>query len=633
MPGYTSRTTRILTVVSVAGFLSIVAVAFESEQADAPDYLVLGTGLTRTLQGELSEAVSQGYVIRSALSSPLYVERERERCEELRSFDRERTVDVFDREEDLENCGNELVVLLERSESAPVGREVHLIAALSWKTLAQELSEAGAQGYRLAPRGVLRNPQQSAWGDDFVGREAILLLERSPQTTAHYEYRMDAVELEYEWDKKTRRHRAKNYKELDEQLQQTAREGLRLVGLLGEERSGRFGKSHDMNVFLIWERETSEADNSPPNTGDSNRPRYRVVEGYPDATLTERLRLAAAEGYIASSAATMFVLPFEQHLAIVMKLADDPTTIPSYLALTALDLEGLQNELRIAGRHGYRGSDLRFFGDPLAAIVERPSDSQVGYEHMVFEAEDSGHLQTVLAEAAGQGRIVGVTSTRRRSYGFDEDDSVGGFASLFGSRPSFRIDRGPIRQLEFVEAALDERSETTPGHRERLGRLSALVVEIGKKPDDMAKELNKMAQDRYRYMHLATAPDGETIDFTLRASPEDEAVPEYRVLTTLRVGTMAEELNEHARAGFRLGSGAVFAKPTKKGALELAALMERTFEDVPPYEYRILSESEEAELLERIEVARAEGYEVAARLTSGHDHTVFLERIGERTTP
>ena len=98
------------------------------------------------------------------------------------------------------------------------GREVHLIAAVSWKTLSQELRDAGAQGYRLAPRGVLRHPYLSAWGDDLLGREAVLLLERSPDTTARYEYQIDPVELEYEWHKKTRRHRAKNYKKLDEQL-------------------------------------------------------------------------------------------------------------------------------------------------------------------------------------------------------------------------------------------------------------------------------------------------------------------------------------------------------------------------------------------------------------------------------
>ena len=89
---------------------------------------------------------------------------------------------------------------------------------------------------------------------------------------------------------------------------------------------------------------------------------------------------------------------------------------------------------------------------------------------------------------------------------------------------------------------------------------------------------------------------------------------------------MEEELNELAHEGFRLASGGVFAKPTKTGGLELAAVMERRAERETLHEYLLLTTARELTLRDEISDAQGEGYTVRGRLHSGRGHAAFLER-------
>lgn len=554
--------------------------ATNAQALDQP-YLVLATSNTGTLQRELSEAAARGYRFRSAWQT------------------------------------NEMLVLLERTDGV-AGREIHLVAAMSVDALTQDLNEAASGGYRLIPGGMLRNPTQSSTGSGGIGREGVLLLERSPQVPERYEYRITTAPIEYELDKKTKRYRAKNYETIERLLQDSVANGYRLSGVLGtamlNTRCGRgCAKLHAM---FVWERQKGTTEGAPLVLGSTD---YRFVEGYAGGELSERVGEAAADGYAMTSVSALLRLPDTNHVVFVMERVPESSVAPDYLVLSALDVEGLGNQLKAAGAEGFRGREWSFFGDPLVAVVERGSGDAWAYDYDVVETDRTSTLQRELLEAGATGRVIGATSSERRSYNVRDSEGIG---SLFGSRPSFSISRQSASHIGFIERRLDERAPRPVAvvrHRRELS------LEIGKKPSDFEKELNRAARDGFRLLSLGTAPDGETVEMTLVRESSDQAA-EYRVLTTTREGTMQDELNDQSHEGFRLISGGVFAKPTKMGPIEMAAVMERRSGRESRHDYLLRTTVRESTLLDEISDAEAEGYSVVGLLDSGRGKAAFLER-------
>ena len=557
-----------------------------STTAQAPDqpYLVLATSNAGTLQLELSEAVARGYGFRSAWQT------------------------------------GEMLVLLERTEGG-AGREIHLVAAMSVEALTQDLNDAGSAGYRLIPGGMLRNPTQSSTGGDGIGPEGVLLLERSLQAAERYEYQITAAPIDYEWNKKTKRYRAKNYEAIERLLQDSVANGYRLAGVLGtatlNPRCGR-GCAAQLHALFVWERRRGTTEGAPFVLGSTD---YRLVEGYAGGDLSGRVREAAADGYAMTSLSALLRLPDANHVAFVMERVPESSTAPDYLVLSALDLEGLRNQLTAAGAEGFRARQWSFFGDPLVAIVERDPGDAWAYGYEVVETDRTSSLQRELLEAGTTGRVIGTTSSERRLYNVRDSDQ--GFGSLFGSRPSFSINRESATHIGFIERRLDQRMPRQVAEARQWRELS---LEVGKKPSDFEKELNRAARDGFRLLSLATAPDGETVEMTLVQDSSDEMSAEYRVLTTTREGTMRDELNDLSHEGFRLTSGAVFAKPTKMGPIELAAVMERRPARETRYDYLLRTTVLESTLHDEISDAEAEGYRVVGLLDSGRGKAAFLER-------
>jgi len=582
----TRRHQTVIALVGVcvtAAALSMAGSAI-AQSVDEP-YLLISSSRTGQLEDDLAGAVARGYAVRTSW-----------------------------------NSSDEMFVLLERDEGEAVPRDVKLVATLSRNTMGRELAEAAAEGYRLLPGGLLRNPSLSGIGGDQMGQEAVVLLGRSAEAREPVEYLVTGVEIEYQWDKKARRYHAKNYKDFEHQLQQTVDQGFRLAGLWGNADPNRRGKGCDLGVVLLWERPAATADAAASGQG----PAYRLVEGFPGPELNERLGEAVADGYRLTPVSALFHLPATNHVAFVMERDPDSSIGRRYLVLASMEPEGLENQLAAAGAHGYRLRDWALRGDPLVAIVEHAGDG--GYAYELFETDRLATLQRELTEAVTSGRVAAVTSARRWSFETSSDLGVSGLGGLFGSRPSFRLESTDPRHVGIVEHLGDEEGTLSAEPWPGTGRFSALEFPVGNKPSDMEKDLNTRAKSGYRALLVANAPDGETLDITLETQAGQSGPAEYRVLTATRDSTLEEELNAVAGEGFRLVAGGVFAKPTKMGAIERGAVMERVPGVVERYEYLLLTTGREATLRDEIDDAVLDGYALAGRQHLGRGHAAFMER-------
>lgn len=116
-------------------------------------YLLLATTRTSTMQKELDAAAAQGF--RIIAGSP--------------------------------TSGAEMVILLERAAEAPNTYKYKLLATNQTGTMQKELDAAAAEGYQLLARTMIAKQQV------FIGPEIVVVLEKAPQSTAHYQYRLLAT--------------------------------------------------------------------------------------------------------------------------------------------------------------------------------------------------------------------------------------------------------------------------------------------------------------------------------------------------------------------------------------------------------------------------------------------------------
>lgn len=135
--------------------VAVVFAAFSQSPQIEPDqkYLLLATTRTSTMQKELDAAAAQGF--RIVAGSP--------------------------------TSGAEMVVLLERTAKAPNTYKYKLLATNQTGTMQKELDATAAEGYQLLPRTMIAKQQV------FIGPEIVVVLEKAPQSTAHYQYRLLAT--------------------------------------------------------------------------------------------------------------------------------------------------------------------------------------------------------------------------------------------------------------------------------------------------------------------------------------------------------------------------------------------------------------------------------------------------------
>ncbi len=118
-------------------------------------YLLLATTKTSTMQKELDEAATLGF--RVVAGSP--------------------------------TSGTEMAVFLERVTEAPDLYRYQLLATTRTGTMEKELNEAGAKGFRLLPLTLIA--KQGMFG----GPEIVCLLEKAPNSTEKFRYRLLATTL------------------------------------------------------------------------------------------------------------------------------------------------------------------------------------------------------------------------------------------------------------------------------------------------------------------------------------------------------------------------------------------------------------------------------------------------------
>src|SRR5687768_11762731 len=140
---------RIINVVFFAFALAVIAApAFAQSKAnDNPQYKLLATRRTSTMQKEIDEVSSQGY--RILVGSP--------------------------------TSSTEMAVFLSREGTQENPFKYRLLATTRTGTMQKELNDAAADGYRLIPSTMIAKA-------GFVAVEIVMILERPPVVTKQYDY-------------------------------------------------------------------------------------------------------------------------------------------------------------------------------------------------------------------------------------------------------------------------------------------------------------------------------------------------------------------------------------------------------------------------------------------------------------
>jgi len=141
------------------GLLASLLSASLQAAEPSPQYRLLVTSKTSTLQREIQAAAAQGYRVLAAWA------------------------------------GRDFIVVLEKPADNSEKYDYLLVAALRTSTLQSELKEAGIQGFRLLPSAVFLN--ESLTGPD--GEELVLILEKAPGPVIRYDYRLLAAATDYDY--------------------------------------------------------------------------------------------------------------------------------------------------------------------------------------------------------------------------------------------------------------------------------------------------------------------------------------------------------------------------------------------------------------------------------------------------
>lgn len=102
-------------------------------------------------------------------------------------------------------AGAEMVILLERAPEGSEPYRYRLLATTRTKTMQKEINDVAAEGYRLLPRTVISKEML------FGSIEAILVLERAPGNESRYEYKLFSTESTSKLQKEVAEAEAEGY--------------------------------------------------------------------------------------------------------------------------------------------------------------------------------------------------------------------------------------------------------------------------------------------------------------------------------------------------------------------------------------------------------------------------------------
>lgn len=138
------------------GFIAFFAVSVsfaQSAETENLHYKLLATTRTSTMQKEINETAAQGY--RILVGAP--------------------------------TSGSEMVLFLSRDGTITEPYKYRLLATTRTGTMQKEMNEAADAGFRLIPSTMMAKKQL------FGGVEIVMIMERPPKVTKHYEYKLLAT--------------------------------------------------------------------------------------------------------------------------------------------------------------------------------------------------------------------------------------------------------------------------------------------------------------------------------------------------------------------------------------------------------------------------------------------------------
>lgn len=147
----------------------------------------------------------------------------------------------------------------------------------------------------------------------------------------------------------------------------------------------------------------------------------------------------------------------------------------------------------------------------------------------------------------------------------------------------------------------------------------------------MQKEIDEVSSQGYRIL-VGSPTAGSEMAMFLSFEGSVEHPYKYKLLATTRTGTMNKELNEMADAGYRLIPSTMIAKKQLLGGVEIVMLMERPPVLTKQYEYKLLATSRTSTLQKEVTEAKDAGYKIVGMVSRG-EHMVVMEREIDTVRP
>ncbi len=140
----------------------------------------------------------------------------------------------------------------------------------------------------------------------------------------------------------------------------------------------------------------------------------------------------------------------------------------------------------------------------------------------------------------------------------------------------------------------------------------------------MQKEIDETSAQGYRIL-VGSPTAGAEMALFLSREGTVELPYKYKLLATTRTGTMQKELNELADSGFRLIPSTMIAKKQLLGGVEVVMILEQPPKVTREYEYKLLATSRTSTLQKEVVEALAAGFVIVGMVSRG-EHMVVMER-------
>jgi len=144
------------------------------------------------------------------------------------------------------------------------------------------------------------------------------------------------------------------------------------------------------------------------------------------------------------------------------------------------------------------------------------------------------------------------------------------------------------------------------------------------KTSTMQKELGEIAAQGFRVLVGSPTAGTEMAVFMERVATPPNTY-QYKLLATTRTGTMQNELNEAAAAGYRLLPRTMISKEQMFGGVEIVVLLEKEPNSTKRYDYKLLATSRTGTLQKEVTDAMQAGYVIAGMVSRG-EHMVIMEK-------